>query len=124
MEHGFTWFILKQYIFDEFIKVHVRLVELDKLAYLVYWNMFVKSFLYIGIYIYIYSVFLIKEIIIRGWVKIKIKIAEGQRSKVKGQLGRRFSCFAGRMKSELVFGEIQNNVFFEEKKKIFIWFQH
>lgn len=80
MEHGFTWFILKQYIFDEFIKVHVRLVELDKLAYLVYWNMFVKSFLCIGIYIF--SVFLIKEIIIRGWVKIKIKIAEGQRSKV------------------------------------------
>lgn len=78
----FGTFILKQYIFDEFIKVHVRLVELDKLAYLVYWNMFVKSFLYIGIYIYIYSVFLIKEIIIRGWVKIKIKIAEGQRSKV------------------------------------------
>lgn len=78
----FGTFILKQYIFDEFIKVHVRLVELDKLAYLVYWNMFVKSFLCIGIYIF--SVFLIKEIIIRGWVKIKIKIkiAEGQRSKV------------------------------------------
>lgn len=74
----FGTFILKQYIFDEFIKVHVRLVELDKLAYLVYWNMFVKSFLCIGIYIF--SVFLIKEIIIRGWVKIKIKIAEGQRS--------------------------------------------
>lgn len=84
----FGTFILKQYIFDEFIKVHVRLVELDKLAYLVYWNMFVKSFLCIGIYIF--SVFLIKVIIIRGWVKIKIKIAEGQRSKVKGQLGRRF----------------------------------
>lgn len=76
----FGTFILKQYIFDEFIKVHVRLVELDKLAYLVYWNMFVKSSVCIGIYIF--SVFLIKEIIIRGWVKIKIKIAEGQRSKV------------------------------------------
>lgn len=54
----------------------MRLVELDKLAYLVYWYMFVKSFVCIGIYIF--SVFLIKEIIIRGWVKIKI----AERSKV------------------------------------------
>lgn len=92
----------------------MRLVELDKLAYLVYWNMFVKSFLCIGIYIF--SVFLIKEIIIRGWVKIKIKIAEGQRS-----TGRTVLMLRGRMKWELIFGEIQNDVFFKEKKKRFLF---